>query len=372
MANGVIETNAKYISTLSMNGVAYTIKDAWARAEIAEIESAIAGGVHFRGISTTEITDGETVKDLTVGGETYTAASQVNGDIFIYNDGTRNLEFVVINGKYSEFGSTGTLGAFAYANSGAGSVEVPIASAITFNTFTPDVSKGTLAVTTTAGDGLTVTTTAAAASVTATAPTATASAPTVTVTVDAPTATVTVDAPTATVTVDAPTATVTVDAPTASVTVEAPTINVTNTAATFSALTFSTYDEPNATLTITTSESSSFWTGATITADAPTATVTVDAPTATVTVDAPTATVTVEAPTATVTVEAPTATVTATAPTITVDAPTVTVTYDKASGTSGTYLSAASLEGELTITGATPTATITNPTITVTVSPVEG
>ena len=108
MANSVDETGASYISKLVMNGTAYTIKDEWARAEIDEVKSAVTGGVHFRGVSSTAIADNEDLKEITLsGGGTVAVADQKNGDIFIYNNGTKNLEFIVSGGKYSEFGSTG-------------------------------------------------------------------------------------------------------------------------------------------------------------------------------------------------------------------------------------------------------------------------
>lgn len=216
MANTVVDSSP-YLSILNLNGQAYTINDAWARAEIAEIESAIAGGVHFRGVSTTAIQDGENVKDLIVGGKTYAAADQVNGDLFIYNNGTKNLEFIVSNGKYSELGSTGELGDLAYADTASGSVTVPIASAITFNAYTPQVDKGTLAVTTTTGT-LEVTTTAASASGTFSP---------------------------------------------AAITIAASAVTLTPTTSTFTALTDVTYAEATATLTISATTSTAFWTGAT-------------------------------------------------------------------------------------------------------------
>ena len=162
MGNNVDETNANYISKISLRGTTYTIRDEWARAEINEIESLIAGGVHFRGVSTTPIADGDAVKDLTVNGDTYAAADQIDGDIFIYVDDGKNLEFIVSDGKYSELGSTGVLGALAFKSSAAGSVEVPLNTAITLDNYTPQVGKGTLAVTTTE-QAINVSTTAATA-----------------------------------------------------------------------------------------------------------------------------------------------------------------------------------------------------------------
>lgn len=153
MADTINEEGAKYISTLTLNGTAYTIKDAWARAEIAEISHAVTGGTRFQGVSKTPIKDGDAVKAITIadGTETGTeipAANQRNGDMFIFPSGTKNLEFIVVNGKYSEFGSTGELGALAFANKASGTATVDIAGAITLNPYTPMVSKGTMAVAT--------------------------------------------------------------------------------------------------------------------------------------------------------------------------------------------------------------------------------
>lgn len=146
-----------YISKLGMKTQTYTIKDAYARAEIEDLWGAISGGVVFRGVlASGSLEDGETpLKDLTVVDgattKTITAASQKDGNIFIYpktvGSGTQNLEFIISNGHYEEIGSTGSLGTFAYANQGTGSVAIPISSAITFNPLTPDVSVGTLSIT---------------------------------------------------------------------------------------------------------------------------------------------------------------------------------------------------------------------------------
>ncbi len=219
MANTIDETGAAYISKLNMNGTTYTIKDAWVRAEVEEVKSAISGGVHFRGVSQTAIADGDSVKAITLtdGETTIAIADQANGDIFIYNNGSKNLEFVVSGGKYSEFGSTGELGALAFADSAAGSVTVPIASAITFGTFTPNVGLGTLAVTSTAAT-LGVTTSATSASGTFSP---------------------------------------------AAITIAASTVTLTRTKGSFTALKDVTYDSSTATLSISNGTSDEYWKSAT-------------------------------------------------------------------------------------------------------------
>ena len=218
MANAVNETGAKYLSTLTLKGQAYTIKDAWARAEIDEVKAAITGGTHFRGVSTTAIKDGDSLKDITLsGGETLVIADQHDGDMFIYSNGTKNLEFIVSNGKYSEFGSTGELGALAFADQASGSVTVDIKGAITLEDYTPQVSKGTLAVTT-ATDTIEVSTT---------------------------------------------TATAEGSFSPAAITIAASTVTLTPTKGTFTALKDVSYDEGSATLTIADGTSEEFWKGAT-------------------------------------------------------------------------------------------------------------
>jgi len=217
----VASDSGPYISKLGMQNNTYTIKDKWARDEIAEIEKAIAGGVHFRGVSITAIADGDSLKQLNVGTVSepvnITVDEQADGDIFIYNNGTKNLEFIVSGGKYSELGSTGNLGSFAYANSGAGSVTIPIASAFTFNTFTPDVGLGTLAVTYSTGT--------VSIGTTPTAATGTFSP--------------------------------------AAITIPGSSVTFTPTKTQFTALKNVTYDSTTATLTITDGSSDEYWTGAT-------------------------------------------------------------------------------------------------------------
>ena len=390
MANTINEDGALLVSKLNMNGTTYTLKDAWARAEIAEIEQAIGGGVHFRGVSTTAIADKDNVKDLTVNSATYAAADQETGDIFIYNDGKNNLEFIVVNGKYSELGSTGQLGALAFANTATGTTTVNVSGAITFNTYTPDVGKGTLSVTYETGN-LSVSSTATAASVTAdyspAAVTFAAEACEITTAATAATAEVkfspaaiTVADATCTVTTAETAAAAAATFSPADITVTAKALDLTTTGGTFTALKNVTYDSESATLTISDGTSDSFL--KTVGGTAPGQTVTqtanqtvsvavtydkvsaVTAPGQTVTQDAN------QTATVSVTYDKVTA-VTAPSQTISQDANqklTIAVTYDKVSA-SGTFLTTASLDGDLLVTGAKPTAVITNPEISVTVSP---
>ena len=219
MANTVNETGAKYLSSLGMGGVNYTIKDAWARAELEEVKAVVAGGVQFKGVVSTPIKDGDDLKELTLSaGGTIAVSDQKDGFLFIYNNGTRNLEFVVSGGKYSEFGSTGELGALAFANTATGSATVDVAGSIAFKDYTPNVTKGTLAVT----EGK------------------------------------------ATIKVESEAATASGKFTPAEITVSAKDVDFTastNSKSSFTALTSATYDEATATLTFGTSTSDEFLTG---------------------------------------------------------------------------------------------------------------
>ena len=278
MAN-TAPNEAPYVSILNLNGTSYTINDAWSRAEIGEIKQVIAGGTHFIGITTTELTDGATTNPITIDGESVTA---VQGDIVLHavpdGEGTINKEFIFDGTKWNEFGSQGLLKALAYKDQASGSVSIPISSSITFNPYTPSVGKGTLAVTT-ATDTMEVTTTADTASGSFSP---------------------------------------------AAITIPASTVTLTPTTNTFTALTDVTYTAATATLSISSSTSSSFWTGATGEAAGQTVT------------------------------PAPNQS--------------ISVSYQKATSTSKTFLTTASLNGDLSVTAVAPTATITDPTITVTVS----
>lgn len=372
MAKPIDETGAVYISKLNVKGTAYTIKDAWARAEVEEVKNAIAGGVHFRGVSTTAIKDGDTVKDLTVNDATYAAATQVDGDLFIYNNGTKNLEFVVSGGKYSEFGSTGELGALAFADTASGSTTVDIKGAITLAAYTPQVSKGTLQVTTAAA---TIEVTSSADTVTSTgtvdvagaitfdkftpnvgngtlAVTTTAAALGITTTTDTANgkftpAAITVEAKTCQVTTSATAAEAEVKFSPAAITVAAQTCQVTTATNTFAALSDVTYDSTTATLSISSVTSDAFVTGVTVTA-----------PSQTVSQDAN------QTATVAVTYDKVTA-VTTPGQTVSQDEQDISVSYTKATGITGGALASASLTGAIAVTGAAPTATITNPQVSV-------
>ena len=86
------------------NGTVYFITDAVDEGDFSEIEDRVEeledksiGGVHYKGTTTTAISNGSTTNPITIDGESYTA---VFGDIVIYN----YTEFIFDGTQWSEFG----------------------------------------------------------------------------------------------------------------------------------------------------------------------------------------------------------------------------------------------------------------------------
>lgn len=91
------------------SGTTYDIKDAIAR-EIA------SGGLQFRGVTTTTLTDGATTTTYSIDKENHTAA---NGDLVIY--GSKEFVFSTTDNKWHELGDNTSLKALAYKDSATGS-----------------------------------------------------------------------------------------------------------------------------------------------------------------------------------------------------------------------------------------------------------
>ena len=92
----------------------YNIKDATARSDIQNILTTLSGAVHYLGITTTQLEDGDTTTPISIDGDSVAPAS---GDVAIYGD----LEFIWNGSKWQEFGSTGSLKALAFKDSASGS-----------------------------------------------------------------------------------------------------------------------------------------------------------------------------------------------------------------------------------------------------------
>ena len=86
------------------------LKDAVARA-------ATVGGTHYKGVTTTELTDGSATNPIVIGGQSYEA---VNGDMVIYG----NMEFLFssVDNKWHEFQDLSATEDLAYVDSAEGDI----------------------------------------------------------------------------------------------------------------------------------------------------------------------------------------------------------------------------------------------------------
>lgn len=115
----------------------YAIKDKEARSQIEDLKTSITGGIHYVGQTSTALTDGDTTavlayakdssnKDITSSLSKTTGFEA--GDIVVVAASSENngrykmLEFIWNGTMWSEFGSSGSLGALAFKNSATGTV----------------------------------------------------------------------------------------------------------------------------------------------------------------------------------------------------------------------------------------------------------
>ena len=100
------------LSIVNVGGSNYYLKDAEARTAIDSISATVSGVMHWRGISSTDPTTGT----VTIGGQVLTPAA---GDVVGYQPlSGEQLEYAYNGTTWEEFGSTGTLKAFAFADTG--------------------------------------------------------------------------------------------------------------------------------------------------------------------------------------------------------------------------------------------------------------
>ena len=139
----------KYLSKIVKGQNTLWLKDAEARQEIEDIKSSITGAMHFIGVSSTAIADGDATGPWTINSKTYIASGTpaegqvllAAGDVAVYApSGKAELEFVWSGTKWQEYGSTGSLKALAFKDN---------ASA----TYTPAGTNGTSEVTFASGSG---------------------------------------------------------------------------------------------------------------------------------------------------------------------------------------------------------------------------
>ena len=97
------------------NGQTYTLKDATARQQIADLAAVHTSAIHYRGVTSTALTDGVTTNPIIIDNTNFTAQS---GDIVIVGSSGTNAnaprEFIFNGTKWNEFGSTGSLKALAF------------------------------------------------------------------------------------------------------------------------------------------------------------------------------------------------------------------------------------------------------------------
>ena len=117
--NHIFDNSKNKISYAKVGSEKYEIVDKQGREQISintnnidDLYDIVAGGVHYRGKTTSNIFDGANVNPIIINGETYTAQA---GDLVIKDvDGGESLEFVFDGTVWSELGSTGVLGTLAY------------------------------------------------------------------------------------------------------------------------------------------------------------------------------------------------------------------------------------------------------------------
>ena len=117
--NHIFDNSKNKISYAKVGSEKYEIVDKQGREQISintnnidDLYDIVAGGVHYRGKTTSNIFDGADVNPIIINGETYTAQA---GDLVIKDvEGGESLEFVFDGTVWSELGSTGVLGTLAY------------------------------------------------------------------------------------------------------------------------------------------------------------------------------------------------------------------------------------------------------------------
>lgn len=117
--NHIFDNSKSKISYAKVGSEKYEIVDKQGREQISintnnidDLYDIVAGGVHYRGKTTSNIFDGADVNPIIINGETYTAWA---GDLIIKDvEGGESLEFVFDGTVWSELGSTGVLGTLAY------------------------------------------------------------------------------------------------------------------------------------------------------------------------------------------------------------------------------------------------------------------
>jgi hypothetical protein len=140
MPNSVI-SNITVPNSAGTAYVTYDLKDAWARDTIVnDILPVLEGGMHYVGVTTSNVSDGATTNPVTIVGKT-DPVTVIAGDIVTKG----NAEFVWDGAAWREFGDMSALGAFAYVDTG--SVTITPAGTVSKPTFTGSSSSVTFTIT---------------------------------------------------------------------------------------------------------------------------------------------------------------------------------------------------------------------------------
>jgi len=126
------------------SGTTYDLKDATARSDIADLQSAMTGGVHLIGETTTALTDQATTTTIKINDVNTTAK---NGDLVYYN----KKEFLFNGSKWIEMGDLTSLKALAYKDSASASYKP--AGTISTPTFTGTEETSTVTISSNSSTG---------------------------------------------------------------------------------------------------------------------------------------------------------------------------------------------------------------------------
>lgn len=110
-----------YITQVTLpDGEVYNVRDAEARNNIAELQNSFTSALRYRGITKQEnLVDGaalNTLSDINAVPGTETAFRSGDVVLKLITGSNKQLEFIYDGSKWSEFGSSGSLGSLAFAN----------------------------------------------------------------------------------------------------------------------------------------------------------------------------------------------------------------------------------------------------------------
>lgn len=97
------------------SGNVYNLKDLEARQDIENLKSSVTGAMHYIGVTSSELSDGDATNPIVIAGNNVTPKS---GDVAI--SGQKEFVFSDSDNKWHEYGSTGSLKALAFKDTASG------------------------------------------------------------------------------------------------------------------------------------------------------------------------------------------------------------------------------------------------------------